>query len=107
MTDGIPLAVNCKFPDSQIEEGPDIVGDGNIVKVRVASQPAEFLKVIVTVPGETPITSPTGVTVAIKLFEDVQGVVLSGIPIPTNKIGFKTHPEKGPDTAGDGKTEIK
>ena len=39
---------------------------------------------IVAVPAATPVTIPVVLTVATAVFEDVQGFVVAGVPLPVN-----------------------
>ena len=47
-------------------------------------QPLEVVYVIVVVPDPTDVTSPVEEIVATALLDDVQGVVVSGVPEPVN-----------------------
>ena len=55
---------------------------------------------MVTVPAETPVTTPVEDTVAIAVFEELQGVVGFGVPEPVNVFGSPTQAIKVPVIVG-------
>ena len=59
-------------------------------------QPPLFLYVIVTVPAETPVTTPEEFTVATAVFELVQGDDEAGVPVPLKVIVEATQTDEGP-----------
>ena len=63
-----------------------IVGDAVTVIARVTVHPLLSLYVIVAGPGATPSTTPPLVMVATAVFDEVQGVVALGVPLPVKVI---------------------
>ena len=55
---------------------------------------------IVTVPADTPVTTPTLLTVATPVFDDTQGVVLEAVPDPINAVVEFIHTLKVPVIVG-------
>ncbi len=53
-----------------------------------------------TVPGETPVTSPVELTVAIEVFEEAQGFVTAAVAEPVNWELLPTQVDKVPETVG-------
>ena len=51
---------------------------------------------IVAVPAATPVTVPVVLTVATAVFEDVQGFVVAGVPLPVNCVVNPEHAAKSP-----------
>ena len=79
----VPEPVNCVVLFIQIEFEPVIVGDV-IVMVLVVVQPLVVVKVTMAVPLEIPVTNPILLTVATEVFEELQGEVVFGVPVPVN-----------------------
>ena len=55
---------------------------------------------MVVVPAETPVTFPELSTVATPVFEDVQGVVPSGVPEPVNEVVDVPQISREPEMVG-------
>ena len=55
-------------------------------------------------PGETPVTTPALVTVAIAVLDDVHGLVTAGVPDPVNALVVPTQILKLPVIVGKGFT---
>ena len=51
---------------------------------------------IVAVPTVTPVTNPLVSTVATAVFEELQGFVVAGVPLPVNCLVNPIHPDKAP-----------
>ena len=55
---------------------------------------------IVAVPAATPVTIPVALTVATAVFEDVQGFVVAGVPLPVNWVVNPTLTTSVPEIVG-------
>ena len=55
---------------------------------------------MVAVPVATPVTIPVALTVAIAVFEELQGLVVAGIPLPVNCVVNPAHADNVPVTVG-------
>ena len=51
---------------------------------------------IVAVPAATPVTVPVVLTVAVAVFEELQGLVVAGVPLPVNCVVNPAHAVKTP-----------
>ena len=81
---GVPFPVNCVVNPVQTDNVPAIVGKAFMVTRAVVLQPLLLVRVIVAFPADTPVTTPVALTVAIAVFEDVQGFMVAGVPFPVN-----------------------
>ena len=78
------------------------VGAGFTVNNSVAVQLLALVYVIIVVPPETAFTNPVELTVAIVVFEDVQGAVVAAVPEPENWDVKPTQENKSPVMVGEG-----
>ena len=85
-----------------LETNGVIVGAGFTVNTSVALQLLVLIKVIFVVPPETAVTNPVGLTVAIEVFDDVQGEVVAAVPEPVNWEVNPTQENKFPVMVGKG-----
>jgi hypothetical protein len=76
----VPVPFNCSVDPTQTLEEPEIEGELSTVKVTESEHPF-FVKVIVVVPDDNPVTLPELVTVATLVLEDDQ--------VPPLIVGFK------------------
>ena len=88
-----------------VKETEDPEHKGPLVYVKLAADPAitvislvavhPFISVyvIVTDPAATPVTNPELSTVATAVFDDVQGLVVAGVPLPLRFNVEPTHIE--------------
>ena len=55
---------------------------------------------MVVVPADTPVTTPVPETVATPVFDEVHGVVASGVPVPESAEVLPTQATKVPEIEG-------
>ena len=77
-------------------------GEGFTVNKAAVLQPKLFVKVIVVLPAETPVTRPVELTVAIVLFDDIQGLEVAAVAEPFNWDLVPIQENKFPVIVGDG-----
>jgi hypothetical protein len=97
---GVPDPVNCKVDPTQTGAFPEIVGVGLTETTSVAWQPFTSVYVIVVDPADKEVTKPVLSTVATPVFDDVQGVVPSGVPEPVNCTVAPSHIGAFPEIVG-------
>ena len=51
---------------------------------------------MVAVPAATPVTCPVALTVATAVFEELQGFMVAGVPLPVNCVVNPAHAVKTP-----------
>ena len=93
---GVSLPVNWVVNPTSVANVPEIVGKAFMVTTAVVLQPLLLVRVIVAFPADTPVTIPVALTVAIAVFEDVQGFVVAGVPLPVSCVVAPTQADKVP-----------
>ena len=81
-----------------------VIGLGFTVIVIVAWHPLISVYVMITVPADTPVTTPPLFTVAIVVLEELHGLGEAGVPEPVNTIVNPTHTLVVPVIVGSGFT---
>ena len=78
---GAAVLANCVVCATHTLNVPVITGNGFTVTVAVTIQPFAFVKVMIVVPPETPVTTPILLTEATAVFEEVHGVTVAGVAV--------------------------
>ena len=103
----VPVAVvaNVIVDPTQTAANPviaGVAGNGLTVTVAVFSQPTIFVKVIILVPPETPVTNPLLSTVATVGVAETQGEVAAGESVLVNCVCWLAQIVRFPVMAGGG-----
>ena len=102
----VALPVNWEVFPTHAFNVPEIFGKGFTVIVAVVWQPLELVKVIIVVPGLTPVTNPEPFTIATAVLEELQGFVIAGVVFPVNCVVVLAQIIKFPVMVGNGFTVI-
>ena len=104
--DAVAPKLTVPVPHREPAVDPLIVGVEFTVKEVDVERLLEFLYVIVTLPADTPETTPELLIVAILEFEDVQGVEECGVPDPESVDVYPAQADKVPVIVGNGHVVI-
>ena len=97
---GVPDPFRVMVAPIHTAVGPVIVGLALTVIVVVVEHPLLLVKVIVTVPAATPVTTPALLTVAMPVLEEAQGFTAAGVPEPDKLIVDPTQTGAAPEMTG-------
>ena len=83
---GSAVLANCVVCATHTFNVPVMTGNGFTVTVAVTIQPFAFVKVMIVVPPETPVTTPLLFTVATAVLDEVHGVTVAGVAVLANAV---------------------
>ena len=83
---GVPEPVSVVVKPSQTFKVPVIVGRASTLTVAVILHPLELVYVMMEVPADTPVTTPTLSTVATAGLAETQGFVAAAVPEPVSVV---------------------
>jgi hypothetical protein len=97
---GVPLPVSCEVLPTLTVVDPLITGNGLTVTVISFEQPLLFVKVMILVPADTPVTRPVLFTVATEVVAEVHAPDTAGVPLPISWVVLPSQTPAVPDIAG-------